>query len=60
MIIGTVSSITSGKCSVKIDGETTATSKKYKTLSSYTPAVGDRVLIAEIAGSYVILGKIKE
>lgn len=60
MIIGTVSTITAGKCSVVIDGETQPTNKKYKTLSSYTPATGDRVLIAEIAGSYVILGKIKE
>jgi len=43
---------------LQFDGETAPSAKKYKRLSSYTPAVGDRVLMAEIAGTYVILGKI--
>ena len=61
MIIGTVKSITAGVgVSVQIDGESAATTKKYAYLSSYSPAVNDRVLIAEVAGSYVILGKIKK
>ena len=61
MIIGTVKSSTSGAgVTVQIDGESSATTKKYTYLSSYTPAVNDRVLIAEVAGSYVILGKIKK
>ena len=55
--LGTVTS-TSGGVSVQFDGETTPSTKKYKRLSSYTPAVGDRVLMAEIAGTYVILGKV--
>ena len=59
MILGTVQTITPGAgVTVLIDGETSATVKKYTYLSSYTPAVNDRVLIAEVAGSYVILGKI--
>ena len=61
MILGTVKSNTSGSgVTVQIDGESAATTKKYTYLSSYTPAVNDRVLIAEVGGSYVILGKIKK
>ena len=55
--LATVTS-TSGGVSVQFDGETAPSAKKYKHLSSYTPAVGDRVLMAEIAGTYVILGKV--
>lgn len=40
------------------DGQTAATAKRYKRLSTYTPTAGDRVLVAKISGSYVILGKI--
>ena len=61
MILGTVKAITSGSgVTVQIDGESSATTKKYAYLSSYTPAVNDRVLIAEVGGSYVILGKIQK
>lgn len=59
MILGKVSAIDSTNgLQITIDGETSATTKKYKYLASYTPAVNDRVLIEEIGGSYVILGKI--
>lgn len=45
--------------SVQFDGETAPSTKKYKRLSSYSsPAVGDRVMLAEIAGTYVIIGKV--
>lgn len=61
MRIGTIKSNTSGSgVTVQIDGESSATTKKYTYLSSYTPAVNDRVLIAEVGGSYVILGKIQK
>ena len=39
-------------------GETTATVKRYKRISSYTPAVGDRVLLAPVSGTWLIIGKI--
>lgn len=59
MILGTISSWTNnGGVTVTIDGEETATTKKYMWLASYLPVVGDRVLIEEIGGSYVILGKL--
>lgn len=43
---------------IKIAAEDSAREKAYKRLSSYAPAVGDRVLIASISGTYVILGKV--
>lgn len=48
--------IVNGK--VKFDGESIASEKIYKRLSSYSVADGDRVLLARISGTYVILGKI--
>lgn len=59
MILGTISSWTNNAgVTVTIDGEEAPTTKKYMWLSSYLPQVGDRVLIEEIGGSYVILGKL--
>lgn len=43
---------------VKFDGETVASTKVYKRLSSYTPVAADRVLLVAISGTYVILGKV--
>lgn len=43
-----------GRPRVRLDGETTASIKRYPRLASYTPTAGDRVQI--IAG--VIQGKI--
>ena len=48
----------SGRPKVVFDGETTASGKQYPYLSIYTPAANDRILLAAVAGSYVILGKI--
>ncbi|WP_281659135.1 hypothetical protein [Halobacillus sp. Cin3] len=45
---------------VNFDGEQSAGLKKYKRLSNYTPSIGDRVLLARVKGSYVILGKIQK
>lgn len=59
MILGKISSVDSTTgVKIIIDGEDTATTKKYSYLASYTPTAGDRVLIEEINGSYVILGKL--
>lgn len=49
----------SGSPKIKFDGESTASEKKYSYLASYTPTVNDRVLLASVGGTYVILGKIK-
>ena len=41
-----------------IDGENEPTQKKYAYLNSYNPKDGDRVLIANVGDSYVVLGAI--
>lgn len=43
---------------VRFDGEQTASTKQYKMLDTYTPSIGQRVLLARVGGSYVILGGI--
>lgn len=59
MILGTISSYSSGDgVTLTIDGESAPTTKEYCFLSSYVPTVGDRVLVEEISGTYVILGKV--
>jgi hypothetical protein len=49
---------TSGKPQIVFDGETVASIKRYPYLSSYTPVANDRVLLANVGGSHVVLGKI--
>lgn len=44
---------------LRFDGESSASSKYYKRLGTYTPASGDRVLLARVSGTYVILGKVQ-
>jgi hypothetical protein len=57
MLLGTINSYTAGQgVTLTIDGEDAPTTKKYMFLGSYTPVVGDRVLIEEISDSYVVLG----
>ena len=58
MRLATVTS-TSGGISIQFDGETSASAKKYKRLASYSsPAVNDRVLLVNVGGTYIVLGKI--
>lgn len=59
MILGKISAVddTDG-LQLIIDGEDEPTTKKYTYMASYTPEANDRVLIEEIGGSYVIIGKI--
>ena len=59
MILGTISAIDSDNgLQLIIDGEDEPTTKKYTYMASYVPTVNDRVLIEEISGSYVIMGKV--
>lgn len=61
MILGTITSWTSGTgTKIRIDGEETATEKSYLWLAPYRPVVGDRVLIEEVGGQYVVLGKVTD
>ena len=40
------------------DGESTATTKRYKRLYSYSGAANHRVLVAKVSGTYIILGRV--
>ena len=43
---------------ITFDGEDSASQKQYAYLNDYTPTVGDRVLLAAVASTYVILGRL--
>ncbi len=53
-----VDSIKDGRPYIKFYGEDTPSLKPYKYLQSYIPTVTDKVLLARIGKSYVILGKV--
>ena len=53
-----VAALSGGRPIVKFYGETENSQKLYKYLSGYTPAAGDKVVMANIGGTYVILGKV--
>jgi len=57
--LGTVTNLfENGTAQVLFDGETEPSQKQYAFLSTYRPAVNDRVFLAAIGGTYVILGAI--
>lgn len=59
MILGTISAVDADNgLQLIIDGEDTPTTKKYNYMASYVPSANDRVLVEEVGGSYVIIGKI--
>lgn len=55
--IGEIASV-NGKPTVRFAGENQPSKKEYSYLDSYTPVSGDRVLLARVKGTYVILGKL--
>lgn len=59
--IGTVTALftsPAGTAKIRFDGEEEASEKKYSYLASYKPTVGDRVLLAAVSGTYIIVDKI--
>lgn len=44
---------------IKFYGEETASQKKYKRINTYTPASGDKVLMVNVNGSFLIIGKVE-
>lgn len=57
--IGTAANVSSEGVRILFDGQTEATEKRYKILNTGVQvASGDRVIVAKISGSYVVLGKI--
>lgn len=43
---------------IEFDGEDIPSEKQYAYLKSYIPTIGDRILLAAIGGTYIILGKV--
>lgn len=56
--IGTVGSVSNNKAKIKFDGEQVQSGKEYICLKSYNPILGERVLLARVKNTYVILGGI--
>ena len=57
--LATVGSVTSSGITLRFAGQNEASQKKYKRLKTgATLYSGDRVLLAKMAGTYVVLGKI--
>ena len=59
MILGTISAVDADNgLQLIVDGEDLPTTKKYTYMASYVPTANDRVLLEEVGGSYVIVGKV--
>lgn len=58
LYLATVGAVTASGVTLIFDGQTTPTAKSYKRLASYSPSAGQRVLVAKLSGSYVVLGAI--
>lgn len=57
--LATIASYNSTSGSTLIfDGETEPTTKRYKRLYSFNGAANNRVLVAKISGTYIILGRV--
>jgi hypothetical protein len=56
--LGTIGSVSGGKATIQFDGESSPSSKYYHTLTSYSPVAGRRVLLANVAGTHIIIGEI--
>lgn len=56
--LATVTIASGSNFKIKFDGEEVESQKIYKRLSTYSPQKGDRVLLAVISGTYVVLGKV--
>ena len=58
-MLATVGSVSAAGTTLILDGQMAATTKRYKrVVTGQTLAAGDRVLVARISGTFVILGKI--
>lgn len=59
LILATVGSASASGVTLVLPGQTTATQKTYKMIiTGESLAADDRVLVAKISGSYVVIGKI--
>nr|DAG11726.1 MAG TPA: hypothetical protein [Caudoviricetes sp.] len=54
--LAAITAIDSGGVSVQFEGEDTASDKTYTVVQSYHPTLGDRVVMLNISGTYIVLG----
>ena len=58
-MLATVAAVYADGLTLIFDGETTASQKHYKKLSTYFgPTAGDRVVVMKMSGTYVVMGAI--
>lgn len=57
-LLASVVSVGETGLELRLEGEVNARVKKYKCLASYVPAAGDRVLVASISETYVVIDQI--
>ena len=58
--LGTVDlAYTSGLPKVKLDGDESVTVKQYSHIRNYSPTAGDRVMLALVGNTYIILGRLR-
>lgn len=56
--VATVTAVSGSNATIRFRGESSASTKTYKRLSSYSPTAGDTVLLLSVSNTFVILGKI--
>lgn len=59
LLLATVGASSDGLgTTLKIDGDSSAGTQRYRKISGQSLSAGDRVLVAQVGGSYVIIGSI--
>lgn len=59
LLLATVGASIDGQgTTLRIDGDSATGSQRYRKISGQSLSAGDRVLVAQVGGSYVIIGKI--
>lgn len=56
--LGTVTAASGPALTVRFDGEENASGRPYPRLKTYTPAVGERVLLLAVGATYVAVGAV--
>lgn len=56
--LASITAIESGGVSVQFEGEDTASDKTYTVVQNYHPTLGDRVVMLNISGTYIVLGSV--
>lgn len=56
--LASIETIVADGVTVQFEGEDTASDKPYTVVQSYHPAEGDRVVMLNISGTYIVLGSV--